>query len=71
MSKIEEKVIKKIRDRAEVGKKKYGATMDRLDYSTLKWLKEFQSECLDSAIYAEKIIELLSFLEKREDNESQ
>jgi hypothetical protein len=69
MSKVEEKVIDKIRQRAEVGFKKYGTTMERDDYSLIKWLKEFQSECLDSAIYAEKIIELLNLIFKKEPEE--
>ena len=39
MSSIENKVCIKILDRAEVGKKKYGTTMDRKDLTELEWLK--------------------------------
>jgi len=61
MSKIEEAVITKIRERAEVGQKKYGTTMQRTDITTLGWLKHYQEELMDAAIYAEKLIQLFSF----------
>lgn len=59
MSKIEEQVIKKIRQRAEIGEKKYGVTMERTDFTDAKWLKELQAELLDGAIYAEKLLTLI------------
>jgi hypothetical protein len=69
MSKIEEAVIMKIRERAEIGKKKYGTTMERTDLTTLNWLKLHQEELMDAAIYCEKLIQLFSFPEKREEDE--
>ena len=60
MSKIEEAVITKIRERAEIGQKKYGTTMERTDITKLGWLKHYQEECMDAAIYAEKLIQLFS-----------
>lgn len=57
MSSIEEKVIQKIRERAEVGKKKYGTTMDRKDLSTLDWLVHAQEEAMDLCVYLEKLIQ--------------
>jgi hypothetical protein len=52
MSKFEEKVIDKIRSRAEVGKKKYGTTMEREDRLT-----HLQEELMDAAVYVERLIE--------------
>jgi len=57
MSNIEEKVIDKIRTRAEVGKSKYGVTMERGDLSELDWLIHAQEEVMDLAIYLEKLIQ--------------
>lgn len=57
MSKIEEKVITKIRDRAEAGLNKYGTTMERDDLSLVEWLQHAQEEAMDLAVYLEKLIE--------------
>tara|TARA_R110001606_G_scaffold238510_2_gene386547 strand:+ start:115 stop:306 length:192 start_codon:yes stop_codon:yes gene_type:complete len=57
MSKIEEKVVAKILKRAEVGKSKYGTTMERTDLSRLEWLVHAQEEVMDLAVYLEKIIQ--------------
>jgi hypothetical protein len=68
MSKVEEKVIDKIRQRAELGRKKYGTTMEREDLAPGEWLQHWQEECLDAAIYAQKLIDLFN-PEKKESNE--
>ena len=57
MSKIEESVIEKIRNRAKVGESKYGVTMERNDLSFLQWMKHLQEELMDAAVYVEKIIQ--------------
>lgn len=57
MSKIEEKVVAKILKRAEVGKSKYGTTMERTDLSRSEWLVHAQEEAMDLAVYLEKIIQ--------------
>lgn len=57
MSGIEYKVCTKITQRANVGKKKYGTTMDRKDLTKLQWLKHAQEEAMDLAVYLEKLIE--------------
>ena len=57
MSKIEQKVVHKILKRAEVGKSKYGTTMERIDLSRLEWLVHAQEEAMDLAVYLEKIIQ--------------
>jgi hypothetical protein len=58
MSSVEKKVCLKILDRAEVGLKKYGLTMDRKDLNRLEWLKHAQEEAMDLAVYLEKLIQL-------------
>ena len=58
MSKIEQKVVHKILKRAEVGKSKYGTTMERVDLSSLEWLIHAQEEAMDLAVYLEKLIGL-------------
>ena len=57
MSSIEYRVCTKITQRANVGKKKYGTTMDRKDLTKLQWLKHAQEEAMDLAVYLEKIIQ--------------
>ena len=58
MSSIEEQVCFKILKRSEVGKNKYGTTMERGDLSRLEWLKHAQEEAMDLAVYLQKLIEL-------------
>ena len=58
MSSIEEQVCFKILKRSDVGKKKYGTTMEREDLSKLDWLKHAQEEAMDKAVYLQKLIEL-------------
>jgi len=55
MSRIEERVIRKIRDRAETGLKKYGVTVEREDYTDIDWLLHLQEELLDAVIYIEAL----------------
>lgn len=57
MSRIEEKVITEIRNRATVGESKYGVTMERTDLNLLQWLTHLQEELLDAAVYIEKLKE--------------
>jgi len=58
MSGIEEDVCFKILKRSEIGKKKYGTTMERKDLSELDWLKHAQEEAMDLAVYLEKLIQI-------------
>ena len=44
MSSIEQNVCKRILERSEIGKAKYGVTMERKDLSRLEWLKHLQEE---------------------------
>lgn len=68
MSKIEDEVCEKIQQRAEVGLKKYGTTMEREDFSDLDWMIYLQEELMDGAVYLQRMInnyqDALSKLEK-------
>lgn len=57
MSKIEEQVIEQIRNRAKIGEKKYGHTLERNDLTFLEWLQHLQEELMDAACYVEKLKE--------------
>lgn len=59
MSRIEDKVCKKIQARSDVGKAKYGTDMERTDLTNLEWLNHLQEELMDGAVYVEKIRERL------------
>lgn len=41
--------------RAELGKSKYGVTLDRTDLSTLDWIQHAQEELMDGILYLEKL----------------
>jgi len=58
MSRIEDEVCKKIAQRAEVGKNKYGVTMETAPLSRLEWLIHAQEEAMDLAVYLQRIIEM-------------
>tara|TARA_R100001509_G_C4752461_1_gene176877 strand:- start:31 stop:297 length:267 start_codon:yes stop_codon:yes gene_type:complete len=58
MSRIEDEVCKKIQQRAEVGKSKYGVTMETAPLSRLEWLIHAQEEAMDLAVYLQKLIEM-------------
>ena len=58
MSRIEDEVCKKIAQRAEVGKSKYGVTMETSPISRLAWLIHAQEEAMDLAVYLQKLIEM-------------
>ena len=42
MSKVEDRVIAKIEERAKFGKEKYGVTMERDDLTLVQWFEHFQ-----------------------------
>ena len=54
---VEESVIAKIRQRRDLGRKKYGVSMERTDLSVPQWLQHAQEEAMDLAIYLEKAIQ--------------
>lgn len=55
MSEIEERVIERMRRRAEAGLMHYGVTLERTDYTLYDWLIEAQHECLDLMAYLDRI----------------
>ena len=57
MSEIEFRVCTKITQRAQIGKEKYGTTMERTDLTKLQWLRHAQEEAMDLAVYLEKLIQ--------------
>jgi len=58
MSRIEDEVCKKIKQRSAVGKEKYGVTMETAPLTRLEWLIHAQEEAMDLAVYLQKLIEL-------------
>ena len=48
-------VIKKFIERSELGKKKYGVTLDRTDLKMLDWITHAQEELMDGILYLEKL----------------
>ncbi len=59
MSRIEDNVCKKIKARSDVGKKKYGVTMEEEVLSIQEWLTHLQEELMDAAVYVEKLLGLI------------
>jgi hypothetical protein len=53
-------VIGKFAQRAEVGKAKYGTTLDRTDLSVLDWINHAQEEHMDAILYLEKLRQTLA-----------
>ena len=66
MSRLEDKVCNKIKKRAEVGKKKYGVTMERTDLTKVDWLVHLQEELMDAAVYIERLLEITKRVENEE-----
>ena len=48
-------VILKFLQRSEVGKRKYGVTLDRTDLQPLDWIQHAQEELMDGILYLEKL----------------
>jgi hypothetical protein len=51
----ENAVVQMIRQRGEVGRKKYGIGMDRRDLSLAQWIQHLQEELADGLQYAERM----------------
>ena len=52
---IVESVIEQFKQRSEVGKVKYGITLDRTDLTRLEWINHAQQEAMDMILYLEKL----------------
>lgn len=59
---IENRVIEKIKQRQEVGMKKYGMSVKDNPAGILEWLNHLQEELLDASIYIEKLKDEISNL---------
>lgn len=59
LSRIEDEVCEKIQGRAEVGKEKYGVTMETAPLTRIEWLIHAQQEAMDLAVYLQKLIEIM------------
>lgn len=57
---IVQTIIAKFRLRSEVGKAKYGTTLDRTDLSVLDWIAHAQEEHMDAILYLEKLKQTLA-----------
>ena len=51
-------IIKHLAQLREVGKSKYGVTMETSPISRLEWLIHAQEEAMDLAVYLQKLIEM-------------
>ena len=52
-------VIKDLKQREQVGIKKYGTTVDRPDFNPEKWMQNLYEEVLDTAVYARAFLEAI------------
>jgi hypothetical protein len=52
---IVESVVNQLRDRSEVGIKKYGTTLDGNKLSTSEWIEHAKQEAMDFVLYLEKL----------------
>ena len=52
---IVEAIRTQLKDRSDVGIRKYNTTLDRTDLSLLDWLEHAKQEALDFALYLERI----------------
>lgn len=57
MSRVEDKVCRLLQERADMGLKKYGVSMEREDLSVKQWLQHARDEALDLAVYLTKLID--------------
>ena len=52
---IVEAIRTQLKDRSDVGIRKYNTTLDRTDLSLLDWLEEFKQELMDATLYLERL----------------
>jgi hypothetical protein len=62
---IVESVIKKYRERSELGITKYGITLDRKDLSIEDWITHAQEEAMDLSLYLERIKQEIEILKTK------
>lgn len=52
---IVESVVNQLRDRSEVGVRKYGTTLEDNNLSTAEWIEHAKQEAMDFVLYLEKL----------------
>ena len=52
-------IINQFKQRATVGKQKYGVDLDRQDLGLIEWIEHAKQEHMDSILYLEKIKQIL------------
>ena len=52
-----ENVREQLKNRSEVGFKKYGVTTEREDLDLMAWLQHLQEELMDASVYIERLKE--------------
>ena len=57
-------IINQFIKRSNIGKEKYGTTLDRNDLKTIDWIQHAQEELMDGILYLEKLKQNLQ-IEKR------
>ena len=62
---IVESVIKKYRERSELGITKYGVTLDRKDLTIEDWITHAQEEAMDLSLYLERIKQEIEILKDK------
>jgi len=55
MDSIVATIIAKFKVRSEMGKAKYGTSLDRTDLSVIDWINHAQEEHMDAILYLEKL----------------
>ena len=63
---IIDRVIEKIKNRSDVGFKKYGVTLKDDNQSLDIWLTHIQEELMDAVNYIEKVKDVLDYDDSRE-----
>lgn len=48
-------IVQQFVSRSQLGRTKYGTTLDRNDLSTLDWIQHAQEELMDGILYLEKL----------------
>jgi threonine aldolase len=56
MCNVVDAVVQKYIERAIVGQRKYGVTIDRTDLLGIQWLCHLQEELMDATVYIEKLL---------------
>jgi succinate dehydrogenase flavin-adding protein (antitoxin of CptAB toxin-antitoxin module) len=56
---IVDSIVDKFIDRSRVGKKKYGVTLDREDFSLYDWCEHSIQEAMDLILYLKKVQKMI------------